>query len=875
MKKEHWQHIESIIDRILSAESETERLHIIEKECEDDRLLRKEILSFLDSIKESSGLWNKLHHSNEVLMNDFTKEYPVREKIAGYIKKNKIPAKKTAIPQQIGNYQVKKRIGYGGMGEVYLASRTDAKFHQNVALKLIRCGISSHEESLRFEQERAILSSLNHPNIARLLDGGISDDGRSYYVMEYIDGVPITTYCKQNKCSLEQRLALFKQVCKAVQYAHSNFIVHRDLKPDNLLVNKKGQVKVLDFGISKLLDNGVNDQTLLQTGKGMRMMSLKFAAPEQLTLEPITTATDVYALGLLLFKLLTEKNAFTLNNKSFQETEYIIRNHEAPKPSSVANKWADELRGDLDAIILKALRKDSSDRYDSARHLLDDIEHYQKSLPVSARLDTIPYRAKKFTKRHTIPLIFSVVIFTLISAFTLFYTTRIAQEKHEAQLQAQKAEQVTTFLMDLFKASNPFETDGETITVRQLLERGEQRAESLKDQPEIQAQMFDVTGRIYRQLGEFDKSRNLLDKALELRKDHFGIQHPETVDSFDNLGLLLIETGDFVTADSLLRLALDIREKHLDPNHISMANTINTLGFVTRRMGNQAQAESLYRRSLKIRTDNLGSDHPLTIENLGSLGIALHNQGKYAETEEIFRKVLEHRKQFLGGSHPDVATSLNNLGALLMNVGRFEEAEPLFWEALNIRKNVFGKEHPSVALTMNNLAISLRDQAKYSEASDLFEEALAIRLHLMGDQHFSVGVSKFSIAKLMLESDKPDSALALYNEAYRVFNENLTENHSFTARALIGIGSSYLAMNNLSLAEQYFVKGYDKIKQIHSDTSLERALADIQYGTFLIKMGDIHQANQVLNSAYFALQTIENFETNRQKDVLSLLNTTQ
>ncbi|NBB76381.1 MAG: protein kinase, partial [Bacteroidetes bacterium] len=301
MNRDRWKEINSIVDDVLMEQEPGIRRAIIENRCGPDDELRKQVLQLLSSIDESADYWETLFRSNKIFINELADDYPKgngsKKKLAG------VPAPdEENIPKSIGSYAIHKRIGYGGMGEVFLASRIDEKFHQNVALKLIRQHVTSKEQAHRFEQERVILSTLNHPNISRLLDGGISKDDRSYYVMEYIDGLPITDFCYKHDCSLDQRLDLFEQVCRAVQYAHSNFIVHRDLKPENLLVDENGTVKVLDFGIAKMIGDSLDEQALLQTRDGLRMLSLKYASPEQVTLEPITTATDVYALGVLLYE---------------------------------------------------------------------------------------------------------------------------------------------------------------------------------------------------------------------------------------------------------------------------------------------------------------------------------------------------------------------------------------------------------------------------------------------------------------------------------------------------------------------------------------------------------------------------------------------
>jgi serine/threonine-protein kinase len=872
MDKDRWKQITDIVDEVLKADNPSKKKDIIENRCSDNENLKIEVRKFLDSIEDSSGYWKSLFQSNRLFIGEITQNYE-SESDGGLLRNAAIlPELDYEIPNQVGLYEIKRRIGFGGMGVVYLAGRIDEKFNQNVALKLMRHGITSRDQALRFEQERTILSSLNHPNIARLLDGGISDDGRSYYVMEYVDGIPITEYCEKNNCELEERLNLFKQVCKAVQYAHSNFIVHRDLKPENLLVNKEGVVKILDFGIAKMIDDSLDEQSLLQTSLGLRMLSLKYAAPEQITLEPITTATDVYSLGTLLYELITDTHPLNLKDKSLQETEYIIRNAEPARPSFVSRRWHVKLKGDLDAIILKALRKETSERYDSTQSMLDDIERYEKSLPVSARHDSLIYRSRKFLKRHSLSLSFISIILILIIGFTLFYTQRISQEKRIAELQAQKAEQVTMFLMDMFEASSPTENAGEILNARDMLERGEAEAEKLEGYPEIKAQMYEVIGEIYRRLGQYNRSEHLLRQSLSIRQIIYGNYHAETVSTFDKLGLLLINKGEFFSADSLLSLALDIRENHIQSTEPDMAETLSNLAYAKRRVGDAINAERLYRRSLEIRETHLGRDHPLTIENMNSLGVVLHYKAKYRETEALFREILERRENLLSPIHPDVAISQNSLGALLMNIGNYEEADSLLNRALTVRRKLYGNDHPFVALTLNNLGISHLEQNKLAEATDFVNEAYRIRLEQLDEDHTSIAISRFTIAQLMLETNRPDSALKLYDLAYQTFHDNLSPDHSFTARSMIGMGTAYLKKNDLEKAKSYFEEGYQKVEAVHTETSLEHALASIQYAAYLMETGEEKRANNILKTAQTTLQTIENQESLRQENVMTLLN---
>ncbi|MGF1671205.1 MAG: serine/threonine protein kinase, partial [Balneolaceae bacterium] len=389
MTKDRWKTVTSIVDLILEAKPGDQQ-KIIDNECGHDPELIREVKKFLFSIENSESLWDDLLKSNKILANELTESGALLDDTTT-----------SFIPEQIGVYKLIRLIARGGMGDVFLAERNDGQFKRTVALKILRRELISENYTQRFITEREILSSLDHPNIARLYDGGFTNDGRPYLVMEYIDGEPITSFCTRNECSAEKKLDLFIQICQAVHYAHTNLIVHRDLKPDNIFVTTGGVVKILDFGIAKILDTELSPEMLVQTSTGSRLFSVQYAAPEQITLDKITTSTDVYALGLILYEIITGSKPNNLEAKNLKKAENLIRFQSPESPSRVvANKQlSKKLRGDLDSIILKALRKEPEHRYATVDLLLNDIKRYQHHLPVLAKSGSIKYRCQKFTKR--------------------------------------------------------------------------------------------------------------------------------------------------------------------------------------------------------------------------------------------------------------------------------------------------------------------------------------------------------------------------------------------------------------------------------------------------------------------------------------------
>jgi serine/threonine-protein kinase len=868
MDKQTWEKVNTIIDDALDLEPGDERKNFIRQQC-DSHLLQEEVLGFLQSIEESGGWWEKLKESNLVLSENITNENRSLQNSTNSVPNLGKP--NTDLPQKIGSYFIKEIIARGGMGEVYLAERINEDFHKKVALKIIRNEITSHEQAARFERERMILSSLNHPNIGQLLDGGISDDGRSYFVMEYVDGMPITTFCQQNSCDLQNILKLFRQLCEAVQYAHSNFIVHRDLKPDNLFVTPQGNIKVLDFGIAKILNDDVSANQLEKTSSGRQILTYKYAAPEQLTSDPITTATDVYSLGILLFELLTGRHPFRFKEKSYTEIEHAIRNEVPPVPAQTDADSENLSDSELDSIVLKALNKNPADRYQSAQHMLDDIIRYQENKPVLARDGKTLYRSFKFLKRNSVPFLSAAAIVLSGFLFLYFYTSEIKTEREIAQWQAQKAEQATAILIDLFEANQPGQTEAGNFTVNSLLELGESKANNLEGFPELKGTMYSVIGQIYRNIGEFGKADHLLNASVDVFTNHYGDTHIETINAKDHYGLLLINRGEFDRADSILTHNLQIRRQHFSDNPVALAQSLNYLALANRRKGNFNEAERLYRQSYELRSDNLGAEHPLTLESLSSLTVTLHNKGRYDQAESLYRDLIEKRRRVLGPNHPDYATNLSSLGALLMNIGEYDEANSFLTQALEIRSAQLGEDHPVVAITLNNLGMLNKDIGRFQESERYFKRALEIREAALGENHVNTAITYFCLADLMLKKKEHNTALTYLQNGQAIFRNNLPEDHSFVVRSDLRLGSIYADMNELAKADSIMPGAYETLKKIHDSNSIEIALGSIRYGEFLIKSGKTEQAKVVLTDGLNILKSFENNSSPRQNYVTTLL----
>lgn len=853
MDQNYWNKIERIVDEALTLPP-SERDVFISEQCNDDQVLKSEVNTLLEFICKSEGWLENPEEYKEALYEDICKDLEFDDG-------------KSLVGQQVGAYTIIRELGRGGMGSIYLAQRSDGAFEHQVAIKIIRYEKASDDNVRRFKREQEILAGLNHHGIARLYDGGMTKDHFPYIIMEYVEGTPIDEYCQNEACSIDELIKLVKQILEAIKYAHENLVIHRDLKPSNILVTNAGNIKVLDFGISKFLQE--DDRTYMSTRSEERLLTPKYAAPEQIKQKNISTATDLYTLGLIFYELLAGVPPFKLDGLSYFEIEKTIVESTIEKPSKkvTSSQARKRIEGDLDAIVLKALRKEPQLRYRSANEFLDDLNRCQDGLPVSARKDSLQYRTQKFIDRHKRGILITGFIVLFIIGLTAFYTLRIAEERNEAKFEARKAQNISNFLMDLFQANDPTIARGNTVTARDLLTRGVKRADILLDQPKIQAQMYDVIGQVYRRLGEYNKSKDLLSRAVTLRKIHYGPEAPETAASLDHLGLLFCNMGEYKEAEQILRRSNRIQKINYGSKNLKTAHTQSLLAYALRREGKYDQAEKLYRSSLNIQQEQLGDNDLIAIETKSSLGATLHNKGKYKKAEELFREVLNQRRNILGNNHPDVAMSLNNLAALLMNEGEFKEAEPLLRESLAMRKKLFGTKHPKVALTMNNLALIVRDQGKYAEAEHLFKKALQMRLDLLGANNIATAITQYGLAELMLETDRPDSALSLYRKALKTFHLKLSGKHSFTARTIMGMGSAQLERGKMEIAQELLTKGFNVIKEIHSPTSLERALADFQMGKLFYERQKFTRADSLFNHSYHTLKKIEGTTTIRQTKV--------
>ena len=839
MTPEQLQQIEEVFYRALELAPD-ERAAFLDEACDGDARLRREVESLLAEETGSTAPFASL-------ISD------VADSIA--------KAQEDFIGRRVGAYRITGVIGQGGMAEVYRAVRDDDHYQKEVAIKLVRPGRITSFMLARFRHERQILASLEHPNIARMLDGGATDDDLPYFVMEYIAGQPVTDYCDAHHLSIKERLKLFRSVCTAVQYAHRNLIIHRDLKPSNILVTADGTPKLLDFGIAKLLAPELSSKavTVAQTMTMMRLMTPDYASPEQVRGEPVTTTTDVYALGAVLYELLSGELPHRFKDRSLAEIERVVCESEVERPSVVverrrpaSTRLRRELAGDLDNIVLMALRKEPERRYSSVEQLSEDIRRHLEGRPVTARQDTLSYRAGKFIRRHKAGVFVAASIVMLLIAFSAMVglqATRIARERD-------RANQVTEFLVKSFEVSDPGEARGNTVTAREILDSSAEKIRrELKGQPDVQAALMDTMGRVYYRLGLYTSALPLLKDALELRRQALGPEHADVASTINNLALVMHAMGDFGAAEQFYQDALKMRRKLFGEKSAEVTASLNNLGLFLKDKGDYEAAESHLRQALALRRALFGAVHIDVAETLNELGVLLKKKGDFPAAEQLYREALEMRKKLLGEDHPAVAESINNLATVLDSMGRYAEAEPLSRQALALYRRLLGEEHPHVAVSLSNLAGLLKRKGDYDGAEQLYRQALAITRKQHGDEHPQMAVLLNNLASLLRMKGDYDSAEPLFRQSLEMSRKLLKEGHPSILNALQNLGMILMLKGSPGAAEPYYREAVESAQKTLAPDHWMVAESRSNYGACLTKLGRFREAEEHLLAAYSGLKT--------------------
>src|SRR5215472_16035365 len=662
--------------------------------------------------------------------------------------------------QRIGPYRVLTVIGQGGMGLVYLAERADGKFEQRVALKVLQSGPDQPFVAEQLQQECRILASLEHPNIARVLDADVTENGVPYFVMEYVDGQPIDRYCDEHKLSLRDRLRLLLPVCDAVHVAHQKLIVHRDLKPDNILVTASGIPKLLDFGIAKVL----TEVSMNPQNTATRVLTPEYASPEQARGEPVTTATDVYSLGGVLYKLLTGSAPHQLQNKSPLEAVRAICEQDVSKPSALRHVLA----GDVDSILLKALQTDAKRRYRSVDQFAADLHRWLEGKPVAAVPPSPAYLARKFAHRHRVALAIASAFALVLVVAAMVSIRQGIRANREAAVAAAVNEFLQNDLLAQASASSqsrPNTKPDPDLKVRTALDRAAERIEGkFAKQPDVEASIRDTMGWTYFELGLYPEARKQLEPALELRRQVLGIGDAKTLKSMTRLGSVAVWQGKHAEAEALVSQALAGQRRVLGAEHPDTLVSMDNLALVYRREGKYGQAESLYSQTLEVQRRVLGPDDPATMVSMNNLAFVYSEEGKHEQAESLLSKTLEIRRRVLGPEHPDTLASMNILALVYRRGGKYGQAEALYSQTLEIQTRVLGPEHPATLVSMNNLANVYYSQGKYGQAAALHSKTLEIRRRVLGAEHPDTLGSMNNLALVYFQQGKYGQAAALYNE---------------------------------------------------------------------------------------------------------------
>ena len=750
------------------------------------------------------------------------------------------------MPARIGQYELTEEVGRGGMGIVYKGHRADGAYDRPVAIKLLPQAPHSSAHTDRFVQERKVLASLDHPNIAQLYDGGVTEDGQLYLVMEFVEGVPITDYCEQNDVTLGQRLAFVAQIAASLQHAHGRLVVHRDIKPSNILATADGTIKLLDFGIAKMLD--VDEDTVDLTRTGEHLLTPGFAAPEQILKKPITVATDVYQLGVVLYQLLTGQRPFE-KTESFYAMAHTVCNETPLRPSERphARIGAGALRGDLDAIALKALSKEPAERYASMEAFAADLHAMTHALPVAARRQGLLYRSAKFVRRHVPGVVAGIGVFALAVSYGVTVTVQshaIQRALADAETEARKSREVARLLTDVFKVADPNVPGAQDMSARQLLDNGRvQLDKRLTSAPQVRAQMQHLLGEIYYSLGAYDDSVALLESALAARQRMPG-QERDLASSLTQLAFAYNVTDQYDKAQQSLQQALDIHRRS-DTQSVEQAEILNALGDVQRLRGNHSQAKALFEEAIGILRRVTDGNHSELATGHQGLAMLQLVDGDARNAEANSREAVRVVAASLGKDHSYYTVALNGLGLLLAYLERYDEAEPLHLEAREIQRRILGERHPYVAQTSGYLGFLSHRRGQFAVAEQHYRQALTIQTGLDGRSSAAVGRLSGQLATVLTKRGRYDEAQALIEEMLRINHELFGDSSSAVGRALSTRAALEYARGDLPSAQQDFVAALERLPAKGSRT----AEAYIGYAKALQSSGHYQQAEAAATQA--------------------------
>jgi len=828
MDAARWERIQALFHDVADLPEPAQRASL-ETQCREDPALMTEVLGLLQEDARGDSLLDR------------DAAY-----VAGQVLDEGIPP--ALLDQHFGPYRMTQMLGQGGMGVVYLAERED--LGSVAAIKILRDAWLSPDRRERFASEQRTLAQLNHPAIARLYDADTLPDGTPWFVMEYVEGVPLTTFCEEHASSVTERLRLFRAVCEAVEHAHRHLIVHRDLKPSNILVKPDGSVKLLDFGIAKQLDS--LEGPVDRTRTGLRLMTPAYAAPEQILGDPVGIHTDIYTLGVVLYELLTGRLPFDLANRTPSEAETVIVEQRPERPSAAAKEKSVSRRAwaDLDVLCLTAMHIEPQRRYRTVEALIRDIDHYLAGEPLEARPDTFGYRLGKYVRRNRRMVSAVAGSVLVVLGLVVFYTVRLATARNAAVAEAARTQRIQHFMLNLFQGGDETVGPADSLRVVTLLDRGVQEAQSLDGEPAVQAELRETLGSLYQKLGKLDRADTLLRTALDQRRSMSGSDDAAVGAGLVALGRLRIDQAEYKEAERLIREGLAMSKRHRRPGDPAIASATLALGQVLEESGKYdegikvleqavrlrgmapaqpttelaasmrelanthfyaghlAVADSLDRLVLALTRKLTGERHPLVAEDLINLGAVQHEWGHYQEAERYYREALDITQAFYGRDHYKTAAGLTVLGRALIFQKRYDDAMPLFQRALAIRERVFGKVHPQVASTLNEMGGIALTRGKLDEAEALSSRVLAIYRTVYSGKHNLIGTALANLASVYMAQRQYARAEPLFREAIGIFTTTQGAAHLNTGIARIKLGRTLLRQRRYAEAARETLAGY-------------------------------------------------------------------
>jgi eukaryotic-like serine/threonine-protein kinase len=806
MNVHQWEKVKELFYSALEV-PEDEREEFVQSRCGDDATLLVEVKSLFEA-----------HEHSEAFI-----ESPALQSISTFVDDSANPPR---VGQVIGAYKIETQLGRGGMGAVYLATRADDEFQKKVAIKLIKRGFDTDEIVERFRRERQILAGLEHPYITRLLDGGSTSDGLPYLVMDYVAGEPLIDYSDRQRLTIRERLELFLKICLAVTYAHQSLVIHRDLKPSNVLVTADGTPKLLDFGIAKLTDVSDGSRTSFETVDALRAMTPDYASPEQISGYPVTTATDIYSLGVVLYQLLTGHKPYNFKSRNVGEIQRVLNDNTPLKPSVICQvhglkvdaadpqAWIRELRGDLDKIVFMAIRNESDRRYLSVEQFANDVQRYLDGLPVIAQDDTFGYRASKFVVRNKAGVAAGLgITASLIGG--LFAATRQARkaerQRDRAQHEALKAEKVNRFLQKMLASADP-RSGGKDVRVAEILETAARAIDTdFAAQPDIAADLNTTIGLTYLGLGRIETAGKHLLAAREWRLQHSPHGSVALAMSHHAYGKFLLAKGDLNAAEPCYLEALETFRRE-DPKSLDVADVLADLGYLTALKGDLERSNDLHQEELVIKILLLGPDHPEVGRATSRVASVLSLMGNHKEAELYHWKALEILQSVHGEDHPDIALAMNELVRSLFHSDP-TASERIAREALEMRRRLLDENHPDIAWSLYNLAYLLIERGAWEDSRRLVQEILLRRGADLPDEHPVIASSLLLLGKYYMQTGDFERACHEFNACLELRMKTLPAEHWLIASTKSLVGECHVYMGETEEGKRLLSENYEFLKE--------------------------------------------------------------